>query len=60
MLSAKDFLFHALTGLTTIDPSTASGYGFYDLRLKAWDREVNAFDRLHVVRGWNSSCGGLK
>ena len=22
--------------------------------------EVNAFDRLHIVRGWNSSCCGLK
>src|SRR5260370_27143597 len=22
--------------------------------------DVNAFDRLHMVRGWNSSCCGLK
>ncbi len=40
LLSAKDFLFHALTGLTATDPSTASGYGLYNLHLKAWDPEL--------------------
>ena len=40
ILSAKDFLFHALTGLAATDPSTASGYGLYNLRLKAWDLEL--------------------
>ena len=40
MISAKDFLFHALTGLTATDPSTASGYGLYNLHLKAWDPEL--------------------
>ena len=40
ILSAKDFLFHALTGLTATDPSTASGYGLYNLLLKAWDPEL--------------------
>ena len=43
ILSAKDFLFHVLTGLTATDPSTASGYGLYNLRLKAWDPELCKF-----------------
>ena len=43
ILSAKDFLFHALTGLTATDPSTASGYGLYNLHLKAWDPELCEF-----------------
>lgn len=43
LLSAKDFLFHALTGLTATDPSTASGYGLYNLHLKAWDPELCKF-----------------
>jgi len=42
-LSAKDFLFHALTGSTATDPSTASGYGLYNLRLKAWDPDLCKF-----------------
>ena len=40
ILSAKDFLFHALTGCAMTDPSTASGYGSYNLRRKAWDPEL--------------------
>jgi xylulokinase len=40
ILSAKDFLFHGLTGLTATDPSTASGYGLYNLRLKTWDGKL--------------------
>jgi xylulokinase len=43
ILSAKDFLFHVLTGLTATDPSTASGYGLYNLRFKAWDPELCKF-----------------
>ena len=43
LLSAKDFLFHALTGQATTDPSTASGYGLYNLRTKAWDPELCNF-----------------
>jgi len=43
ILSAKDFLFHALTGLTATDPSTASGYGLYNLHSKAWDPELCKF-----------------
>jgi len=40
ILSAKDFLFHALTRLATTDPSTASGYGLYNLCTQAWDAEL--------------------
>jgi xylulokinase len=43
ILSAKDFLFHALTGLSVTDPSTASGYGVYNLRAKGWDLELCKF-----------------
>ena len=43
ILSAKDFLFYALTGLAATDPSTASGYGLYNLRTKAWDPELCKF-----------------
>ncbi len=43
ILSAKDFLFHALTGLAVTDPSTASGYGLYNLRTKAWDQKLSKF-----------------
>ena len=42
ILSAKDFLFHALSGLAVTDPSTASGYGLYNLHTKAWDPELCA------------------
>lgn len=43
IFSAKDFLFHALTGLAATDPSTASGYGLYNLRVKAWDPKLCNF-----------------
>jgi xylulokinase len=43
LLSAKDFLFYALTGSTATDPSTASGYGLYNLQAKAWDPELCEF-----------------
>jgi len=43
ILSAKDFLFYALTGSTATDPSTASGYGLYNLQTKAWDAELCKF-----------------
>lgn len=34
---AKDYLFHALTGELLTDPSTAAGYGAYDLHTQTWD-----------------------
>lgn len=43
ILSAKDFLFYALTGLTVTDPSTASGYGLYNLHAKSWDSDLCKF-----------------
>jgi len=43
ILSAKDFLFNGLTGLATTDPSTATGYGLYNLHSNAWDPELCNF-----------------
>ena len=43
ILSAKDFIFHALTDLARTDPSTAAGYGLYNLRTKTWDPELCNF-----------------
>lgn len=37
---AKDYLFHAFTGHLLTDPSTASGYGAYDLHTETWDSAV--------------------
>lgn len=46
---AKDFLFHALTGELATDPSTASGYGAYDLRTQSWDEDTLAAARVTAV-----------
>lgn len=40
LLGAKDFLFEWLTGVRATDPSTATGYGCYDLRAGRWHRGV--------------------
>jgi xylulokinase len=48
ILSAKDFLFHALTGVAATDPSTASGYGLYNLESKSWDAELAKFWNISV------------
>jgi xylulokinase len=40
LFSAKDFLFYALTGSAASDPSTASGYGLFNLRTNSWDPEL--------------------
>lgn len=50
IFSAKDFLFQVLTDLARTDPSTASGYGLYNLRLKAWDPELCSFWSIPVER----------
>jgi sugar (pentulose or hexulose) kinase len=42
LLGAKDYLFHYLTGEAATDPSTAAGYGCYDLRAGGWDEEIAA------------------
>lgn len=51
ILSAKDFLLYALTGVAATDPSTASGYALYNLETGAWD------DKLCKV--WNISAEQL-
>ncbi len=40
ILSAKDFLLHALTGVAATDASTASGYALYNLQSGAWDGKL--------------------
>ena len=50
IFSAKDFLFHALTGRPVTDPSTASGYGLYNLHTKAWDPELCNFWSIPVTQ----------
>ncbi len=40
LLSAKDFLFFVLTGEAVTDPSTASGFGNYDLRTRGFSSEL--------------------
>src|ERR1022692_228191 len=42
LLGAKDYLFGALTGHVATDPSTASGFGCYQLRAGRWDDDVLA------------------
>ena len=46
--SAKDFLLHALTGVSATDPSTASGYGVYNLKSGSWDQELCSFWNIVV------------
>ena len=48
---AKDFLFRELTGESLTDPSTATGYGCYDLRAGAWAPEVAALAGLATTAG---------
>jgi sugar (pentulose or hexulose) kinase len=38
--AAKDWLLHELTGCSSTDPSTAAGFGCYDLDLGAWDQAL--------------------
>ncbi|MGE0117964.1 MAG: FGGY-family carbohydrate kinase [Dongiaceae bacterium] len=42
ILSAKDFLCHALTGRGVTDPSTAAGYGVYAFAEGNWDAALCA------------------
>jgi xylulokinase len=42
LLAAKDYLFAWLTGEVATDPSTASGFGCYQLEAGAWDGEAIA------------------
>jgi sugar (pentulose or hexulose) kinase len=42
LCGAKDYLFSLLTGELLTDPSTATGYGCYDLNSARWDAQVVA------------------
>jgi xylulokinase len=48
ILSAKDYLLFELTGLRLTEPSTAAGYGIYDLQEHRFNRELGEF--WHVPR----------
>ena len=37
LLSAKDYIYFALTGVAATDPTTASGYGVFDLAKGGWN-----------------------
>jgi hypothetical protein len=54
-----DKMIHAVVAASRNLPSRAAarncGIGSSSL-----NADVNAFDRLHMVRGWNSSCCGSK
>ncbi|HTU07378.1 MAG TPA: FGGY family carbohydrate kinase [Trebonia sp.] len=49
--SAKDYVFGWLTGELLTDPSTASGYGCYELAHDVWNAEVVAAAGLGPGRG---------
>ena len=54
--SAKDYLFAWLTGELATDPSTAAGYGCYELRTGRWSIEVLATAGL---AGGEASASGV-
>jgi xylulokinase len=48
ILSAKDYLYLALTGLARTDPSTAAGFGAFDLSTGDWASDLLALWDLGV------------
>jgi xylulokinase len=46
ILSAKDYLLHVLTGERVTEPSTAAGYGVYDIEEHAFARDLCDFWHL--------------
>jgi xylulokinase len=46
VLSAKDYLLFALTGLELTEPSTAAGYGIFDLQAQAFSESLGDFWNL--------------
>jgi len=46
ILSAKDYLLYMLTGEHVTEPSTAAGYGVYDLKERAFARDLCDFWHL--------------
>jgi xylulokinase len=64
ILSAKDYLLALLTGLEATEPSTAAGYGIYDLRERRFSESLAAFWQvpralLPEIRRANSPAGPL-
>ena len=64
ILSAKDFLCFALTGRSVTDPSTAAGYGVYNIAEEHWDGDLCAFweldpKRLPDIAAADEVAGGL-
>jgi xylulokinase len=64
MLSAKDYLLFALTGLRLTEPSTAAGYGIYDLQERKFSKELAEFWHvpralLPPIQGANTLAGPL-
>ena len=48
ILSAKDYLLFTLTGLKLTEPSTAAGYGIFDLQAQSFSESLGDF--------WNLPC----
>lgn len=64
VLSAKDYLLSELTGLRSTEPSTAAGYGIYDLRERRFSEEFADFWQLPRavlprIQGANTLAGPL-
>ena len=64
ILSAKDYLLFELTGLRLTEPSTAAGYGIYDLRERRFSEDLADFWRLPRallprIQGANTLAGPL-
>ncbi len=64
ILSAKDYLLSVLTGLEATEPSTAAGYGIYDLRERRFSQSLGDFWQvppalLPEIRRANSLAGQL-
>jgi xylulokinase len=64
VLSAKDYLLFELTGLRLTEPSTAAGYGIYDLRERRFGEDLADFWHLpHAllprIQGANTLAGPL-
>jgi sugar (pentulose or hexulose) kinase len=64
ILSAKDYLLYALTGVRATEPSTAAGYGLYDLTERRFSGELAAFwgiglDKLPPIVPSNSIAAPL-
>jgi len=64
ILSAKDYLLSELTGLRLTEPSTAAGYGIYDLRERRFSEDLADFWHLPRallprIQGANTLAGPL-